>query len=918
MLDIQVNPHVTPVSQPYRKIPIHLEDVVEKKLDDLLAQGIIEVVDEPCRWVSAMVIVPKADGDVRICIDMRQANKAIVRETHPLPTLDDIWPQLKGAKVFSKLDIRNAFHQIELAPESRFITTFITKRGLMRYTRLIFGINNAPELFQKTLSRILAGCPGVINYMDDILIFGRSKKEHDRNYEIVKKRLDDYSVLLNEDKTEFSKSSVKFVGHTITPSGVQPNSDKLEAVKKFRSPESPEELRSFLGLITYLGRFIPNLATLADPLRTLIKNSSNSFTWAENDEKCFQTLKSSIVESITLGFFDKSDETEVVTDASPVGLGAILIQRNKDNMERVIMFASKSLSGPERRYSQTEKEALAIVWSIERFHFYLIGCSFTLVTDHKPLMCIFNPSSKPCARIERWVLRLMPYEFVVKYRRGKDNIADPLSRLSAVDETPEIFDEESDHYVNAIVESAKVAAVTLDEIKSTGQDDDELKELKLGLEKDIWSESVKKWRTLAAEFCFFDNLLLRNNRIYVPLALRERVLASAHEGHPGRNKLIQRLRERVWWPKMSRDGEEKSKSCVQCTLVSAPNPPIPLKMRELPTSPWKELAIDFTSASSYNKELLVIIDYYSRFVDIKIQSGTTAEETIRSLQQIFPLLGYPDSITCDNGPPFNSKEFNSFCYHHAIRIHHTPPLFAQANGLVERQNRGIKKRLQISYLSNSRNWQDDLLVDYLTMYRSTPQETTGKSPYELLFGRQMKDKIPILRRTSSINDDEIRERDKQAKEKMKKNADKKRRAKESTIAEGDKVFLQNKPGDKLTSNFSPEIYTVTRLKAGDCLVKSDKSGVIRRRHVSALKKIPIGNTLVQEEAKRQQEESERPPSPFLIFTAPPDGERSPSIKHQREGEGTITDGRSSKRSKRTPARYKDYVRKTIFEEKEGM
>lgn len=180
-VDIIVNPLITPVAQPYRKVPIHLEAQVEQKLDELLSLGIIEEVNEPCRWISPMVIVPKANKEIRLCIDMRLANKAIVRVNHPLPTLEDIWPRLTDVTVFSVIDIKNAFHQAELSPKSRYITTFITKRGLMRYTRLMFGINSAPELFQKSLERILIGCKGAINYLDDILIYGRDKLEHDQN-----------------------------------------------------------------------------------------------------------------------------------------------------------------------------------------------------------------------------------------------------------------------------------------------------------------------------------------------------------------------------------------------------------------------------------------------------------------------------------------------------------------------------------------------------------------------------------------------------------------------------------------------------------------------------------------------------------------------------------------------------------------
>lgn len=658
-----------------------------------MAQGIIERVNEPSRHVSPMVIVPKSTG-IRICIDMRLANRAIIRENHPLPTLDDIWPQLNKATVFSIIDIKNAFHQVELSPESRHITTFITKRGLLRYTRLMFGITNAPELFQKTLVRILIGCKGVINYLDDILIFGSDKEDHDVNFKKVMERLRSYNVLLNSDKSKLAQSSVKFLGHEISAKGVAPCKDKLESIKKFRQPSTAEELRSFLGLVTYLGRFIPDLATLSDPLRQII-NKKQPFSWGPENSKQFQEIKSSIVNGRVLGYFNKKDESIVISDASPVGLGAILIQKERTGEERIIMFASKSLSETERRYCQTEKEALAIVWAVERFHYYLYGHKFTLITDHKPLTFMFKPLSKPCARIERWVLRLQSYIFNVVYKKGKDNIADTLSRLSAVDKSPSPFDEDSDHYVCQITEGSSeseiVSPVTLKEIRDCCTKSKEYLDLMEGFLNNNWEANVARWQNLSGEFSIENGLIVRGCRLYIPPPLRDRILCAGHEGHPGKNKLLQRLREKVWWPEMTKDVETKTKSCTPCVLVSSQQPQIPLKMRKMPSTPWCQLAMDFTEVREFKKELLVIIDYHSRFMDIKVQNSTKADETIKSLQEIFPLLGYPESITCDNGPPFNSREFQQYCDSYQIEIIHTIPMWAQANGLVERQNRSIKK-----------------------------------------------------------------------------------------------------------------------------------------------------------------------------------------------------------------------------------
>ena len=645
--------------------------------------------------------------------------------------------------------------------------------------------------------------------------------------------------MLNESKCEFSKESVKFVGHIISKSGIQPSQDKLEAVRKFRTPESPEEVRSFLGYATYLCRFIPNLATKSEPLRELIKQGQK-FSWKTEHEECFSSMKNLILSSQHLQFFDKRANTTIIADASPVGLGAVLLQDGKDKkMENIIMYASKSLSQAEKRYCQTEREGLAVVWAIERFHYFVFGSHFTIITDHKALTFLFKPSSKPSARIERWVLRLQGYDFDVVYKSGKENIADPFSRLSAVDKDPESFDEEADHYVCAIVET-DTKAVTVEQIREENAKDGEFKAIQMGLKTGVWSNEISRWKMIQDELCLEKDLLVRGNRLFIPKIFREKILEAAHEGHPGRNKMINRLRDKVWWPNMTKNAEDKLNACFPCALVAKPDFPTPLKMRKLPDRPWKDLATDFTDATDFGKKLLVVVDYYTRYVEIKIQSSECAAETIESFQQIFPLFGYPETITCDNGPPFSSKEFKTYCDSYAIRIFHTIPEWPQANGLVERQNRGIKKNLQISKQQNPKEWKKRLLVDYLTMYRSTAQDTTGVSPFEMMFGRKMRNKIPALTVKSSFDASEVGERDKIVKGLRKEREDESRGAKESKVELGDKVLLKNTDKSKLTTNFGKEIYTVVSKNHADCVIQSEREGVERRRHVQVLKKVPEG------------------------------------------------------------------------------
>nr|CAI5849022.1 unnamed protein product [Callosobruchus analis] len=410
LIEIPIDEAVKPVSQPYRRIPIPIEKKVEQKIQELLDCDIIEEVQGSSRWVSPIVPVLKPDGELRVCVDMRRANVAIMKENHPLPSIDLLLPKIRKAKWFSKLDIKNAFYQVELHPNSRYITTFMTSKGLYQYKRLMFGITCAPELFQKILERKIIHCDGALNFIDDILVFGENEKNHDDRLSKVLDTLKKNNVLLNEKKCIYKVQEVEFLGNKLTAKGVKPLERYIDSIRQFRAPETIEELQSFLGLANYVNKWIPNLATVTEPLKQLLrkklgKTASIKKLWLKEQKESFEKIKQILTKIQTLGYYDVEDKTQVIADASPVGLGAVLLQINHEG-PRIIAYGDRTLTDCERRYSQTEKEALALVWSVEHFNIFLFGKEFELVTDHKPLEFIFGVRSKPCARIERWVLRL--------------------------------------------------------------------------------------------------------------------------------------------------------------------------------------------------------------------------------------------------------------------------------------------------------------------------------------------------------------------------------------------------------------------------------------------------------------------------------------------------------------------------------
>lgn len=849
LIQIPIDDTIKPVSQPYRRIPIPIEEKVQNKIQELLDRDIIEEVQGPSKWVSPMVPILKESGDLRLCVDMRRANAAIMRENHPLPCMDHFLPKIGKAKYFSKLDIKDAFHQLELHPDSRHITTFITAKGLYQYKRLMFGVSCAPEIFQKTLENLLVKCDGVINFIDDILVFGDSETQHDMRLQKVLEILKESGMLLNEEKCIYKVQAVNFLGHELTPNGVRPLSKYIDSITNFRVPATIEELQSFLGLTNYLNKWIPNFATKTEPLKELLrkklgKNTDISPYWLSAQDKAFRELKATLTHIQSLGYYDVHDKTQVIADASPVGLGAVLVQIDAKG-PRIIAYGNRTLTECERKYSQTEKEALALVWSVEHFNIFLFGKQFDLITDHKPLEILFAPKSKPCARIERWVLRLQSYKFTVIYKPGKTNIADPLSRLCVSNAKNE--SKGGDEYVHQIVEQARPKAIALREITEASINDKEIADVRKGVYEQDWSETVKSYKVFENELCFYGNILLRGNRIVIPQKLRKDVLDAAHEGHPGIVAMKGRLRSKVWWPRIDKDAENLVKSCKSCTLVGMPNPPAPMKRRELPVAPWIDVAMDLLGPLPSHEYLLVVVDYYSRYKEVKITKSITSSQIISLLKEIFSRLGYPVSITVDNGRQFVSEEFRTFCEECNIKIFNTVPYWPQQNGEVERQNRDILKRLKISHMEKQNI--KESLWEYLTMYNSTPHTTTGKSPSELFFRRQNKDKIPSLHGIDNEEIDmDVRDRDKIQKEKGKEYGDRKRRAVETILNEGDKVYIKNmEKSNKLSSEFNPTPHTVESSNHGDITVRNDQTGQTFRRNVVHLKKVEGQWTTVQDE-----------------------------------------------------------------------
>ncbi|XP_065067526.1 uncharacterized protein K02A2.6-like [Rhopilema esculentum] len=855
---LSINDKHQPKAQPVRRIPYHMRKKVEAALQDLEEEGIIERIPEHegTPWVSPIVAVPKKDGKVRICVDMRLANEAIERVRHPIPTVDDVRFELNGAKFFTKLDLQQAYHQLPLHESSRSITTFNTHVGLFRYQRLAYGINASAEIFQYALQTQLQGLNGVKNIADDILVYGKTRAEHDANLEKCLQRLENRGLTLNYGKCKFLSTTLEFFGQIFSKDGTCPDPKHIKDVVDAPVPKNVHEVRSLLGMANYSSRYIANFATLTAPLRDLTKKNAQ-FQWTDAHQLAFIQLKDALTSAPCMAYFDKDKETSLLVDASPVGISAILSQkpRNSTQAPQVVAYASRSLTAVEQRYSQTEKEALAIVWSIEHFHLFLYGAEFTLITDHKPLEIIYGrKNSRPSARIERWVLRLQSYSFKVIYKSGADNPADFLSRHPshvAID-----CHHDTEEYINFIVSNSVPKAMTLKEISDATNEDRVLKGLRAAIRSNRWNtDNVEKYRPFKDELVIStNNIILRGSRIILPESLQKRAIDIAHETHQGLSRTKALLREKVWFFGIEELVKKTIDSCLACQTVSRSSPPEPIQPSAMPEEPWHTVHVDFYGPLPSNDYLLVVIDRYSRYPEVEVIRSTKASAVIPKLDKIFATHGIPLILKSDNGPLFSSDEFAR--YLKALGITHNPvtPCWPQANGVVERFNQPLSKTLQTAVVEG-RIWRQEL-NRFLLQYRTTPHTVTKVAPCELLFNRKVHGKLPIIDNKLVIDrHKEARENEEKSQNYHKQYADNRRNATKSTIIVGDTVIVKQQRRNKLSTRFNETPYTVISRK-GTRVVAENGKGHRITRNVSHFKKFNADKVNLADERSTDSEDEE--------------------------------------------------------------
>ena len=734
-------------------------------LDELVSKGTISPVSSS-RWASAIVPVLKSDGSVRICGDFRIAIKGIVTDKYPIPRSDELFASIAGGKFFTKLDMAAAYNQLELDEESKDITTINTPKGLFHFNRLCFGISSAPGIFQRAMDTLLKNVPGVLCFLDDILISGETKVIHDQRVKQVLTILQDAGLTLNAKKCQWGVSEISYLGFRVDKDGIHPSTDKISAIRRAPAPKDVTELQAFLGLLNFYRKFIRNASSLLEPLNKLLRKDT-PWVWGTAQENSFQSAKKILTSDSVLMHFDPTYPIVVTADSSSYGIMAVLSLK-VDGQERPVCYVSRTLNSAERNYCQTEKEALALVYAVKKFHFYLYGHDFTAITDHKPLLGLFSLdkqiSVQASGRIQRWSLILQGYKFQLVHKSGKMiGNADALSRLPFdCGDIAVPVPTEWVHLVEFLADTPITAKIISDETKKCPVLSKISKFLLEGWANSLdKSDEIQGFATRKAELCLQEGCILWGNRIVIPVSLRKRVLAELHVSHPGMTRMKELARSYLWYPNIDKSIEQFVENCESCQERRTSPKTAPLHPWEWPQNAWHRLHVDH-AGPFLNKYFLIVVDSYSKWPEIVIVNSMNSQTTISHLRSVFARFGIPPMLVSDNGPAYTSEEFRTFTERNGIRHIRVAPYHPSSNGLAENMVKSMKRSLAHS---KGGGVQKDL-DNFLMRYRITPHSTTGKAPVELLLKRKIRSVFDLL------SPEEItRNRVQQKQETQKKNYD---------------------------------------------------------------------------------------------------------------------------------------------------
>ena len=595
------------------------------------------------------------------------------------------------------------------------------------------------------METLLRDIPNVCVYLDDVLVSGTSEKQHLQILDRVLHRLHQAGLKLKLDKCSFMLPAVEYLGHVISADGVRPAEDKKQAILEAPAPKNVTQLRSFLGLLNYYGKFLPNLASTLAPLYSLLEKY-RAWSWRQEQELAFNKAKQLLTSAKVLVHFDPEKSLLLSCDASQYGIGAVLSHRLEDGSDRPIAYASRTLATAERNYLQLEKEGLAVVWGVVKFKQFLLGRQFVILSDHKPLQYLFNEKraipGMASSRIQRWALTLSAYTYAIQNKSGKQQAnADALSRLP-LKERPDVVPVPGDTILMMeALDSSSVVSVAA--IKSWTDKDPVLSHVRKCVVHGNWQlpdkeSEFRPYKQRATELSVQDGCVLWGSRVVVPKVGREIVTQILHEGHPGIVRMKALARGVVWWPGIDAELEAKVGTCITCQKHRKSVPTVPLHTWEFPSKPWSRLHIDF-AGPFMGKTFLVLVDAYTKWLEVCTVPSCSSHSAIRFLRNVFSTHGIPEVLVSDNGTAFCSEEFNNFVKRNGIRHIRSAPYHPATNGLAERAVQTLEEALKKSDAD-----MDTRIARFLFTYCLTPHATTGISPAELLLKRKPRSLLDSL------------------------------------------------------------------------------------------------------------------------------------------------------------------------------